>query len=58
MSFGDCFSAEMTRLWNLCVDNSEATRLAKRDFTPSLDDYFKKAVEQVMGSQDIPNNQR
>ncbi|KAA0196762.1 hypothetical protein HAZT_HAZT010388 [Hyalella azteca] len=38
---------EMTRLWNLCPDNIAATRQKKRDFIPSLEDYFIKAVEQI-----------
>ncbi|KAF2352225.1 Death domain, partial [Trinorchestia longiramus] len=38
---------EMTRLWNLCPDNIAATRQNKRDFIPSLESYFVKAVEQI-----------
>lgn len=48
------FSTEMTRLWNLCPDNVEATRLQKRDFIPSLEDYFTKAIEQIQSTDDVP----
>lgn len=52
------YSAEMTRLWNLCPDNVEATKQKKRDFVPSLEQYFTKAVEQILTSEEVPDTDR
>ena len=41
------FSAELTKLWNVCPDNLEACRGKDRDFLPSLDSYFEEAIEQT-----------
>ncbi|KAK7100737.1 THO complex subunit 1-like [Littorina saxatilis] len=39
-------SAELTRLWNLNPDNMEACRSEKREFTPTLEEFFANAIEQ------------
>lgn len=37
---------ELTRLWNLCPDNMAACLSDKRNYTPSLEEYFETAIEQ------------
>jgi THO complex subunit 1 len=39
-------SPELTKLWNLSLDNMEACCSQDRDFLPSLHDFFEEAVEQ------------
>ncbi|GAB1599923.1 THO complex subunit 1-like [Argonauta hians] len=39
-------SPELTRLWNLCPDNTEACKSEKRVFLPTLEDFFADAIEQ------------
>ncbi|KAK7501107.1 hypothetical protein BaRGS_00007592 [Batillaria attramentaria] len=39
-------SAELTRLWNLNPDNMDACRSEKREFTPTLEEFFANAIEQ------------
>ncbi|XP_076462348.1 THO complex subunit 1-like [Babylonia areolata] len=39
-------SAELTRLWNLNPDNMEACRSEKREFTPTMEEFFANAIEQ------------
>lgn len=40
-------NAELTRLWNLCPNNLEASKSKDRDFLPSLEGYFEEAIEQI-----------
>jgi THO complex subunit 1 len=40
-------SAELTKLWNLCPNNLEASKSKDRDFLPSLEGYFEEAIEQI-----------
>lgn len=42
-----CCSPELTKLWNLCPNNLEACKSKERDFLPSLEGYFKEAVEEL-----------
>ncbi|KAL8610598.1 hypothetical protein ACOMHN_006317 [Nucella lapillus] len=39
-------SAELTRLWNLNPDNMEASRSEKREFTPTMEEFFANSIEQ------------
>ncbi|PVD23518.1 hypothetical protein C0Q70_16790 [Pomacea canaliculata] len=39
-------SEELTRLWNLNPDNMDACRSEKREFMPTLEEYFANAIEQ------------
>lgn len=41
------FSKSLTLLWNNKPDNMDACRSADRNFTPSVDNYFKDAIEQA-----------
>jgi len=41
------YSAELTRLWNICGDNLDACRSSKRDFTPPIDAFFAEAFKEV-----------
>lgn len=45
--FGIPRSNELTKLWNLCPDNLEACKGKERDFLPTLENYFKDAIEQI-----------
>uniref|UniRef100_A0A6A7FRD8 THO complex subunit 1-like n=1 Tax=Hirondellea gigas TaxID=1518452 RepID=A0A6A7FRD8_9CRUS len=45
---------EMTRLWNICPDNVQATQQKKRNFIPSLEDYFMRAIDQIHSTEEIP----
>ncbi|XP_077414161.1 THO complex subunit 1 [Vanacampus margaritifer] len=38
---------ELTRLWNLNLDNTEACKSESREFMPSLDEFFAEAIEQA-----------
>ncbi|XP_061695576.1 THO complex subunit 1 [Syngnathoides biaculeatus] len=38
---------ELTRLWNLNLDNTEACKSDSREFMPSLDEFFAEAIEQA-----------
>ncbi|KAM9791483.1 THO complex subunit 1 [Syngnathus typhle] len=38
---------ELTRLWNLNLDNMEACKSESREFMPSLDEFFAEAIEQA-----------
>ncbi|XP_049603714.1 THO complex subunit 1 [Syngnathus scovelli] len=38
---------ELTRLWNLNLDNMEACKSDSREFMPSLDEFFAEAIEQA-----------
>ncbi|XP_077580848.1 THO complex subunit 1 [Stigmatopora nigra] len=38
---------ELTRLWNLNLDNMEACKSDSREFMPSLDEFFTEAIEQA-----------
>ncbi|XP_057713322.1 THO complex subunit 1 [Corythoichthys intestinalis] len=38
---------ELTRLWNLNLDNMEACKSDTREFMPSLDEFFAEAIEQA-----------
>ncbi|BFZ00034.1 hypothetical protein BsWGS_03072 [Bradybaena similaris] len=38
---------ELTRLWNLNMDNMEACKAESRVFLPKLDDFFANAIEQA-----------
>ncbi|KAL3284462.1 hypothetical protein HHI36_018623 [Cryptolaemus montrouzieri] len=40
-------SNELTKLWNLCPNNLEACKGKERDFLPTLENYFKDAIEQM-----------
>ncbi|KAG8442166.1 hypothetical protein GDO86_011097 [Hymenochirus boettgeri] len=44
MSLGN---EELTRLWNLSPDNMEACKSEKREFMPSLEQFFEEAIEQA-----------
>ncbi|XP_062506591.1 THO complex subunit 1-like isoform X2 [Corticium candelabrum] len=43
----DLGSPELTRLWNLCLDNMEACCLQDRDFLPGMHAFFDEAIEQT-----------
>lgn len=43
---------EMTRLWNLKLDNLDACKMPERDFVPALEDYFTQAIEQLSPKSD------
>ncbi|XP_054615835.1 THO complex subunit 1 [Dunckerocampus dactyliophorus] len=38
---------ELTRLWNLNLDNLDACKSESREFMPSLDEFFAEAIEQA-----------
>ncbi|XP_033914527.3 THO complex subunit 1 isoform X2 [Acipenser ruthenus] len=38
---------ELTRLWNLNLDNMEACKSERREFMPSLEEFFEDAIEQA-----------
>ncbi|KAF5279274.1 hypothetical protein FQR65_LT15445 [Abscondita terminalis] len=40
-------SSELTKLWNFCSDNLEASKAKDRDFLPTLDNYFSDAITQL-----------
>lgn len=40
-------SKMLTMLWNNKPDNLEACRSTERNFSPSLEEYFKVAIEQT-----------
>ncbi|XP_044749657.1 THO complex subunit 1 [Coccinella septempunctata] len=46
-------SNELTKLWNLCPDNLEACKGKERDFLPTLENYFKEAIEQIESGEII-----
>ncbi len=43
----------LTTLWNVCPDNLEACSAAERDFLPSMEDYFKEAIEQLNPNEQV-----
>uniref|UniRef100_T1JGG4 Death domain-containing protein n=1 Tax=Strigamia maritima TaxID=126957 RepID=T1JGG4_STRMM len=47
-------NSELTRLWNLCPDNMDACRSEKRDFLPSLEEFFKEDIESNSDELDEP----
>ncbi|KAB7503708.1 THO complex subunit 1 [Armadillidium nasatum] len=51
-------NAEMTRLWNICPNNMEACRQGCRDFVPSLESYFAKAIEQVLSKVEVKDENK
>ncbi|KAK2156521.1 hypothetical protein LSH36_211g02046 [Paralvinella palmiformis] len=40
-------NSELTRLWNINPDNMESCRNKQKNFLPSLEDFFKDAIEQM-----------
>ncbi|OQR67523.1 THO complex subunit 1-like [Tropilaelaps mercedesae] len=40
-------SAELTRLFNICPDNWEACRGERRNYVPSMEDFFEEAIAQA-----------
>lgn len=40
-------SAELTRLFNICPDNWEACRGERRNYVPSMEEFFEEAIAQA-----------
>lgn len=51
-------NTEMNRLWNVCPDNWEACRSQKRDFVPSLESFFVKAIDEMDATKQIEEKEK
>jgi THO complex subunit 1 len=51
-------NAELTRLWNLCPDNMAACKSEKRNYLPSVEEFFETAIEQADPNGGIEDHYR